>query len=306
MTKRQLYILGMIKEGIPLNEIERSLNLSVSELSQELKSIREYGYNLKGYYYSDGNIILKPNKSLETQCPSSFRLNVKGKVLKVIFISDLHIGSIFDNPEYLKIVYDYAKEHDIHIVINCGDIIDNVYPDNIQQLRSNTVHKQLLRLLRVYPRLNDIITLNLYGNHDYKSILDEGFDPARFIANHRYDLVSLGYGQSVINVKDDKIGVIHNLNRRREQLLQSSVTYKGHSHKSKNSFKDEKIIYVPTLSDSSTNNYEFKPLTCFLESEFIFYDKLVERINQRQLAIIGNEIRLANEDALVLRHRPPQ
>ena len=30
----------------------------------------------------------------------------------------------------------------------------------------------------------------------------------------------------------------------------------------------------------------------------------VERINQRQLAIVDNEIRLANEEALILRKRP--
>ncbi len=52
------------------------------------------------------------------------------------------------------------------------------------------------------------------------------------------------------------------------------------------------------------NTYEYNPLVCFLEAEYIFYDKFIERINQRQLAIVNKEIRLANEEALVLRKRP--
>ena len=80
-----------------------------------------------------------------------------------------------------------------------------------------------------------------------------------------------------------------------------SITFKGHSHKSKNSFKEEKKIFVPTLSDDISGPYEYRPLPCFLEAEFTFYDKKIERINLRQLAIVNEEIRLANEEAMVLR-----
>ena len=61
------------------------------------------------------------------------------------------------------------------------------------------------------------------------------------------------------------------------------------------------ILFVPTLSDDISGPYEYRPLPCFLEAEFHFYDKKIERINLRQLAIVNEEIRLANEEAMVLR-----
>ena len=305
MTNKKLRILSMIREGIPLGEIEKELNLTVSELSTELKEIKSLGYNFNHTYYSDGSIILRTNRTLNFNTNSNtMRLNVKGKVFKSLFISDEHIGSIHDNPEYIKVVHNYAKEHDIHVIFNCGDEIDNVYPESNQQLRVNNVPGQITRFCRVFPHDPNIIIVNLYGNHDYKSITDEGYDVSRVINDRRYDMLSLGYGYGVVYLKDDAIAIMHDLNRGNVQQKQVSITYKGHSHKSKNSSKDERVFYVPSLSDVKMNTYEYDPLVCFLEAEYQFYDKYIERINQRQLAIVNKEIRLANEEALVLRKRP--
>jgi len=306
MTDLKLRILGMIREGIPLGVIEQELKLTVSELSRELKEIKAYGYNFNSHYYSDGTIILKPNRTLNFNPNNSntMRINVKGKVLRSLFISDEHIGSIHDNPNYLKVIHNYAKEHDIHIIFNCGDEIDNVYPDSNQVLRCNTVPGQITRFCRVFPHDPNIIIVNLYGNHDYKSITDEGFDVSRVINDRRYDMLSLGYGYGVVYLKDDAIAITHDLNKGNQPQKQVSLTYKGHSHKSKNSDKNERVFYVPSLSDIKMNTYEFNPLVCFLEAEYLFYDKFIERVNQRQLAIINNEIRLANEEALILKYRP--
>ena len=306
MSERKLRILSMIKEGIPLGDIETELHLTVAELSKELKEIREFGYNFHESYFSDGTIILKPNRTLNFN-PSSnnIRINVKGKVLKSLFISDEHIGSIHDNPNYIRVIHNYAKEHDIHVIFSCGDEIDNVYPDSNQLLRCDTVPKQITRLCRVFPHDPHIIIVNLYGNHDFKSITDEGFDVARAISSRRYDMISLGYGYGVVLLKDDAIAITHDINKGNNQMKKPvSITYKGHSHKSKNSDKAERVFYVPSLSDVKMNTYEYDPLVCFLEAEYIFYDKFIERVNQRQLAIVNDEIRLANEEALVLKKRP--
>ena len=306
MSERKLRILSMIKEGIPLGDIEKQLHLTVSELSRELKEIREFGYNFHESYYSDGTIILKPNRTLNfNPSNNNIRINVKGKVLKSIFISDEHIGSMHDNPNYLRVIHNYAKEHDIHVIFSCGDEIDNVYPESNQLLRCSTVPGQITRFCRVFPHDPNIIIVNLYGNHDFKSITDEGFDVARAISTRRYDMVSLGYGYGVVLLKDDAIAITHDINKGNNQMKKPvSITYKGHSHKSKNSDKDERVFYVPSLSDVKMNTYEYNPLVCFLEAEYIFYDKFIERVNQRQLAIVNDEIRLANEEALVLRKKP--
>lgn len=305
MTELKRRIISMIKEGLPLGDIEKDLNLTVSELSKELKEIREYGYNFNKSYYSDGNIVLKPNRTLNFNPNSnSMRINVKGKVFKSLFISDEHIGSAYDNPSYLKVIHNYAKEHDIHVIFNCGDEIDNIYPESNQRLKCNTVVGQINRFVRVFPHDRHIFIVNLYGNHDYKSITDDGYDVSRVISDRRYDMVSLGYGYGVVHLKDDTIALTHDLKKGKTPQQQVTITYRGHSHKSKNSEKNERVFFVPSLSDVAMNTYEYTPLVCFLESEYLFYDKTIERINQRQLAIINNEIRLANEDALILKKRP--
>lgn len=307
MSKMSLIVLELIKEGYSLNEIQKKLNLEPREFSNILKNIRDYGYNFTRTLFSDGKILLKPNKTIEfPQRINKTRLVVNDRILKAIFISDLHIGSSFERPELLKKVYEYAKSHDIHIIFNAGDVIDNVYTDSNQILKNPTVESQIRKLIKVYPFDPDIINLNLYGNHDFKSLKEDGLDIARLIEQKRYDLISLNYGFNEILLKDDSIAIIHDLKKstKNKPNPNVSITFKGHSHKSKNSYKEDKKIFIPTLSDVTYGAYEYRPLVCFLEAEFIFIDKMIERINLRQLAIVKNEIRLANEEAIVLRKEP--
>ena len=303
MEKARL-VLELINENIAIDDIQKMLKLNNREFSDILKYLRDYGYNFTKTYYSDGKVIIKPNKTINfNENSKKTRIVVKDRILKAIFISDLHIGSIYERPDLLRTVYRYADEHDIHIIFNAGDVVEGIYPDSNQQLLNNTIESQVKKVLRIYPQHPGIINFILYGNHDYKSIKDQGFDVARYLETRRYDLVSLGYGESIIQLKDDAISIIHNLKKSSQQIFNQdiSITFKGHSHKSKNSFKEEKKIFVPTLSDDISGAYEFRPLPCFLEAEFTFYDKKIERINLRQLAAINEEIRLANEEVMILR-----
>lgn len=306
MIRQAKRVLELIKENHSIDEIQNELALSNREFSDVLKYLKDYGYNFSKTYHSDGKIIIKLNKTLNFNDNKKTRIVVKDKILKSIFISDLHIGSIYERPDLLRKVYEYASSHDIHIIFNCGDVIEGIYPDSPTPLLNTTLSSQLKKVLRVYPEYPGITNFILYGNHDYHSMQEEGIDVSRILETKRYDLVSLGYGESTILLKDDAISIVHNLKKSQTQQVNSDVaiTFKGHSHKSKNSFKEEKKIFVPTLSDDTTGPYEFRPLPCFLEAEFFFYDKKIERINLRQLAIVNKEIRLANEEAIVLRKVP--
>ena len=65
--------------------------------------------------------------------------------------------------------------------------------------------------------------------------------------------------------------------------------------------QENKIIYIPSLSDSDTTCYEFKPLVGFLDVEFIFFEKKIAKVNIKQLAFVNGEIRLANEETMILK-----
>ena len=242
-------VLSLIKEGYSLNEIPHLLSLNIREYNDILKQIKDWGYNFNKIITSTGQIILKPNRTLNIDNnPRRLRINIKDRLFRCIFISDLHIGSIYERPKLLPKVFEYAKVHDIHVIINAGDTVDNIYPD----------------------------------------------------------MVSLGYGMCKILLKDDAIAVIHDLKKSNKIEVPNDVSmiYKGHSHKAKNSYKEQKKTFIPAFSEDGTSAYEYKPLMGFLDVQYIFYDKLIERINTKQLAIINGQIRQANEESVVLRKVP--
>lgn len=300
-------VLSLIKEGYSLNEIPHLLSLNIREYNDILKQIKDWGYNFNKIITSTGQIILKPNRTLNIDNnPRRLRINIKDRLFRCIFISDLHIGSIYERPKLLPKVFEYAKVHDIHVIINAGDTVDNIYPDSNQVLVNKTLPSQIKKLIRVYPYSEDIITLNLGGNHEYKSIIEDGYDILRKVESTRYDMVSLGYGMCKILLKDDAIAVIHDLKKSNKIEVPNDVSmiYKGHSHKAKNSYKEQKKTFIPAFSEDGTSAYEYKPLMGFLDVQYIFYDKLIERINTKQLAIINGQIRQANEESVVLRKVP--
>ncbi len=300
MKEKIALTLSLMNEGHNVNEIQNMLNVDYREFNKILKAIRNAGYNYSKSFSSDGEITIKTNRTLNFGDRKSIRISVKDRILKAIFISDLHIGSEFENPNLLKIVYNYAKKHDCHIIFNGGDLIDGVYPDAPYKLKNPTTESQVKKVLRVHPFDPDITCFMLYGNHDYRSLIDEGFDVARYLEERRYDLVSLGYGECTIHMKDDSIALIHDLSRSKkvEAPKNVTITYRGHSHKSKT--RDHKLVYIPALSDASHFAYEYRPLSGFLEAEFTFFNKKIARINMKQLAIVQNEIRLANEETMLI------
>ena len=293
-------IIKLMCDGLSLNEIQKRLSLSNREMSYYLKQIKNNGFNFTKTYFSDGQVFTKINRNLILNPENNIlRINVRDRIFRAVFISDLHIGSIYERPDLLKIVFDYLQKHDIHNLFNGGDVIENVYEDRAELLKTKTDVAQAKKVLRIYPAMNNIISYNLYGNHDYKSITDHGFDLARYLEERRYDLVSLGYGSSI---KDDAIGITHDLShskKRKELSDNATIVFKGHSHKAKN--RENKLIYIPSLSEDPSASYEYRPLIGFLDVEFIFFEKLISKINIKHLAIIGDEIRLANEESITVR-----
>lgn len=301
MKEKMRRIIELYEKGLSLGEICEEMKLSSGEFNRLLKAIRDAGYNTSKTYSSDGRIVAKINKTLNFKTSNAIRINVKDRVLRVIFVSDPHIGSEHERPDLLKrVINGYAKNHDIHIILNGGDIVENVYPESHIKLKNPTALSQAKKAIRIHPYHPDMIYFTLYGNHDFKSLVENGFDIARYIEERRYDIVSLGYGSCIIHMKDDAIALVHDLSKSNKSTIPDNVSlvFRGHSHKSKN--RENKIIYIPSLSDSDTTCYEFKPLVGFLDVEFIFFDKKIAKVNIKQLAFVNGEIRLANEETMVL------
>ncbi len=296
-----------ILDGAPLDEIQRAYNLTTIEFSKHLKDIKDNGFRFQRTIFSNGSIKLEPDLSLSFNPRLHHqRINILGDTFKTMFISDTHIGNIKERIDYIKIAYQYAKDHGIHVVFNGGDVIDNVYPENVNNLKIKTLDGQINKTVNEIPDIPGIITLCLYGNHEAFSLINHGIDVAKLFEDKRYDFISLGYGCCRVEMKNDTIGISHFIKKVpiNDILKNVSITFRGNSHKSKTSYKEAKEIYIPTLSDNISNAYEYKPLPGFLAADIIFYGNQIERINTTHLSIVNDELRMCNEDAMVLRHVP--
>ena len=171
MKKMSKAIYKCILEGYSLQDIQALYSIPTREFSLYLKDIRDNGFRFQRTIFSNGQIFLKPNISLNFHPIHHQRITISDSKFQTIFISDTHIGNIHERIDYIKMAYQYAKDHDIHIVISAGDLIDNVYPDAPKSsLKIKTVDGQIDKLTNVIPDEPDIITLCLYGNHEAHSV----------------------------------------------------------------------------------------------------------------------------------------
>ncbi len=302
MREKAMIVLNLIENGTSLTDIMTELKVTHTELSNILKYIRDIGYNYTKNYSSEGKITVKLNHGIGPTFSEkrNLHIDVVNRSIRAIFISDMHIGSQYERPDLLKQVVSYAQDTGCHIIFNGGDVIDNIYADSSIIPKIPTVEKQISHFLRITPFHHNLIYFTLYGNHDFKSLQDKGLDIARLIESKRFDIPSLGYGECIIHIKDDAIALTHDLKKKSKNQIPENVSavYRGHSHKSKT--RDNKIIYIPCLAEPFTAAYEFRPLAGFLDTEFIFFNKKIARINMKQLAFVKSEIRLANEETMIL------
>ena len=291
-------VLELLVNGFNVDDIASELSITPKELNAILKTIRDLGYNYQKQFNADGSIIIKSSRKLNLNPKEHVKVNVKESTFRTMLISDLHIGGPLERPERLKVVSDYAVSHDIHTIFNAGDVINNYYPETEPDAKVKDPVKQAQRYLRYLPYQPKQIYFNLGGNHDYKSLVDNGFDVLRYIEERRYDQISLGYGHCFIHLKDDTIAIAHDI-KSNDNNFNTTMVFKGHSHKYRN--RENKIIQVPAITDNYQGPYDYIPIPGFLDVEFIFFDNKIYKVNLRQLSFDDTDLHLASEETMVIR-----
>ena len=298
MNKNVQLVLSLISNGFTIDEVVNDLNIDHKEMVAILKTIRDLGYNYQKQFNDDGTIIIKSTRKLNLNPKEHVKINIKDSTFRTLFISDTHIGGPLERPERLKVISDYAISHDIHTVFNTGDVINNYYPDQEPNTKVKDPVEQARRYLRYLPYQPRLIYFNLGGNHDYKGLVDNGFDSLRYYEERRLDQISLGYGQAFVHLKNDTIALAHEIKNTTKEVT-ATIVFRGHSHKFRN--RDAKIIHVPAVTDNYQGPYEYLPLPGFLDVEFIFFDNKIMKINLKQLIFQEEDLRMSTEETMVLR-----
>ena len=286
MTEINKHIIELLMQHKSIKEISYLLNLSEKQVYVRIKQIIDYGYNFKPEYICNSDIHYIINKKYYEEKSNSIKINMlNDKEFRCIIISDTHIGNIGYDMDLLKRIYEYASNNNIHIIFNCGDVIDGVHSTNKRIL--NDLESQIYTLIKKHPYDKDINVFMILGNHDLHSLYFDGIDIMKIISKYRYDLIPIGYGKGIVNLKKDSILFQHELSvdKNPQIITDSKLIVSGHGHMMKSKiFGDGMILCAPALS-SATCDKKIKVIPGFIDLRIDFYKDKFDFIEARHFIV---------------------
>ena len=199
-----------------------------------------------GFHYNEVVSILVAHGWLHNIELCQFSLTDK----KVMFISDTHYGSVYDNINYAYYAFDFAKANGIKTIFHGGDVLEG----NAKPREGFTSEKQAEYFIKNYPYDKDIITRTILGNHDLTAVILE--NKVSEILKARDDIEILGFKKIFFDWESVTVGLQHEIKKYRlcyPRYSQEDIGFKGHSHfyHTKYCYTREDV-YIPALSDDPT------------------------------------------------------
>lgn len=130
--------------------------------------------------------------------------------LKLLLISDTHLGSQYDRLDILKYLYQKAEDNNINYILHSGDLTEGFSgrPQQLYELKEVSYTGQRDYVIDKYPK-SDIPTYLIAGNHDLWWIKQCGADICKDISNQRKDLHYLGSDCEDLKIGKLKIRLYH-------------------------------------------------------------------------------------------------
>lgn len=197
-------IYYMAKKKKSFKEICEKLELKDYEVAGLVMLMSEHGYNID--FVNDEVIIRKtpPKQEDVYQLPNNL------EHLKLLLISDTHLGSKYDRMDILRYLYAKAEDKGIQHILHSGDFTDgrSNRPEQVYELREPSYEGQVDYCVSKYPTFSGK-TYVIQGNHDdwwYKSA---GSEIVKSIAKQRDDIVYLGADIADMKIGNLKIRLFH-------------------------------------------------------------------------------------------------
>lgn len=289
MTETNAKILKLISENKTLNEISNGLELSNKQIMNRIRNIENNGYDFNRNYYYNGDIRYSLITNFNNSDEHIIITRQNDKKFKAMFISDLHFGTTKESIEAINTVYDYCIKENIHIIINCGDVVHGMLsPKDI--LNIYDYEEQFEHLIKNYPYDKSIINFIALGNHDLDPLTQIGFNMHKQLNKKRHDLVSLGYETNKITIKNQEIYIRHSQEQPILGINPQPIIFQGHSHFAKisNRVGDFRIT-IPSLSYNllKTNDIvkDLYPMPSAMVIEFDFINGYFHKADIYQLLV---------------------
>lgn len=250
MTEIDKQIIKFLDENKGIKEITNILNISEKQFYISIKRLINYGYQLKPSYNYNSDIYYKIVKDEYEDEKNKISIKVSNSInpFRCLVISDTHIGNVDSDMTLLNKVYEYATKENISVILNCGDLIEGAYSTDRKNLKN--AYDQLNYFVKNHPYDKNIRVYTILGNHDYHSLHYDGLSVSKFINNARYDIIPIGNGKGIVNIKNDNILLEHELSiiDNPEVTTKSNLILVGHGHMMKTKYYDKLYLLIPTLS----------------------------------------------------------
>lgn len=259
-------ILKCILDEMLTEEILEKLNITDEELKKYTWKLKRDGHHLVRLFNYDGTQRYAIQKS-----PSYLThiLDVpETGIFRALGVSDYHIGSRKENLKYINMVYNYARQNDIHIIFNCGDLIEGM----MNYSYHDSYYEQISHLLDEHPFDDRILNFIIFGNHDEDLIKNTGLDFQTILGEKRTDLIPLGYGIQKIGIGNENIVLCHRAQKVKNVYAKLILT--GHGHKTKFISDGKSItLCLPTVSNDVKQGFPAGFIDISLTMNDGFFDK---------------------------------
>ena len=106
------------------------------------------------------------------------------KSIKVVALSDLHIGDQLCNLKLIKEVLQEIKESDNTFIILNGDLINNATKNSVSDIYNENLSpmESIVKLCDLLEPIKDRILVIHPGNHEARTLKEDGIDIIRLVA----------------------------------------------------------------------------------------------------------------------------
>ncbi|MCH5167287.1 MAG: hypothetical protein J1F35_05275 [Erysipelotrichales bacterium] len=188
-------------------DITSELKNEILSLYKQKNTIEAIARNEKMFYKDVVFILQKKGFPLNVLKPDIPNMKIDSN--SAIFSADYHFGSIKENLDYVKLLYDYAVKNNINDIY----ILGNLFHGNNSYVTYDMKNPedQVEHVIESFPFDENIKLHILFGNRDYEvlSRYSEGID----ILREREDFDLLGFQSTYVLWQDQYLTLYHNINK---------------------------------------------------------------------------------------------
>lgn len=164
----------------------------------------------QGYLFEivEGQVVkVKPTKENDI-----YRIPNNLEKIKLLMISDTHLGNKYDRLDILRYLYAKAEDTGVNYILHSGDLTEGLSgrPEQIYSLKEASYTGQRDYVVENYPHSN-IPTYLIAGNHDMWWFKKCGADICKDISNLRDDIHYLGSECEDLQIGKLKLRLFHGI-----------------------------------------------------------------------------------------------